>query len=334
MCGGLDCCTRIVRVASRRVPRRRALITGITGQDGWYLSELLLARDYEVIGLVRRAEATVPHGVEVVAGDLLDLSSLREALHATRPDELYHFAAPTFVPNSWENPDETLSAIAVATATLLASARAMNEDVRVWVSTSSEVFGDAGESPQNEGSPMRPRSPYGVAKLAAHGLVTTLRGRGLFVCSGITYNHESPRRPEQFVTRKITRGAAAIKLGIEDELLLGDLDAVRDWSHAEDVVRGAWLALQASAASDYVLASGVGRSVRDFAAAAFAAVDLGWDEHIRVDSALARPPEPIALVGDPSRARELLGWQPEHSFEAMVAEMVDSDLVQLETAGR
>jgi GDPmannose 4,6-dehydratase len=315
------------------VSRRRALITGVSGQDGWYLTELLLARDYEVIGVVRSPQAAVPEGIAVVTGDLLEPSSLRAVVEATRPHELYHLAAPTFVPDSWDDPTETLAAIGGATATLLASARAVDETMRVWVSTSSEIFGDAGESPQNELSPMRPRSPYGVAKLAAHGIVGALRERfGLFACSGITYNHESPRRPEQFLSRKVARGAAAIKLGLERELVLGDLDAVRDWSHASDVVEAAWLALQASAPDDYVIASGVGRPVRDFVAAAFAAVDLDWERHVRRDPSLVRAPEPIALVGDPSRARERLGWRPDRSFEALVAEMVESDLRLLQAS--
>jgi GDPmannose 4,6-dehydratase len=315
------------------VSRRRALITGVSGQDGWYLTELLLARDYEVIGVVRSPQAAVPEGIAVVTADLLEPSSLRAVVEATRPHELYHLAAPTFVPDSWDDPTETLAAIGGATATLLASARAVDETMRVWVSTSSEIFGDAGESPQNELSPMRPRSPYGVAKLAAHGIVGALRERfGLFACSGITYNHESPRRPEQFLSRKVARGAAAIKLGLERELVLGDLDAVRDWSHASDVVEAAWLALQASAPDDYVIASGVGRPVRDFVAAAFAAVDLDWERHVRRDPLLVRAPEPIALVGDPSRARERLGWRPDRSFEALVAEMVESDLRLLQAS--
>jgi GDPmannose 4,6-dehydratase len=306
------------------VARRRALITGITGQDGWYLAELLLERDYEVVGLARRAEAAVPEGVAIVVGDLLDPPSLRAALAQSRPDELYHLAAPSFVPDSWEDPATTLAAIAGATATLLTS---VDEGTRIWVAASSEVFGDAGESPQTERSPMRPRSPYGVAKLAAHGIVGALRERfGLFACSGIAYNHESPRRQERFVSRKITRGAAAIKLGLERELVLGDLDAVRDWSHAADVVRAAWLALQHDEPGDYVIASGVARTVGDFAAAAFASVGLDWQEHVRVDASLVRAPEPIALVGDPSRAQAVLGWVPERSFEELVAEMVAADL--------
>jgi GDPmannose 4,6-dehydratase len=308
----------------------RALVTGVSGQDGSYLTALLADGGYEVVGLVRGSGTSAPDGVAALSGDLLAPATLRAAVHEVRPDELYHLAAPSFVPDSWEDPTETVAAIATATATLLAAAREVDPAMRVWVSTSSEVFGDAGESPQSERSPMRPRTPYGAAKLAAHGLVGAMRERwGLFACSGLTYNHESPRRPEQFLTRKVTRGAAAIKLGLESELVLGDLDAVRDWSHAADVVRGAWLALQAPEPDDYVIASGVGRTVRDFVAAAFAALDLDWEGHVRVDPAFVRAPEPVALVGDPTRARERLGWRPERSFEDLVAEMVAADLAAL-----
>jgi GDPmannose 4,6-dehydratase len=312
----------------QRVPR--ALVTGVTGQDGSYLAELLLSREYEVFGTVRRPDAIVPDGVTALSADLLNPAALGAAVQSAQPDELYHLAAPTFVPDSWERPGETLAAIASATAALLTSARRANPQIRVWLATSSEIFGDAGESPQNERSPMRPRSPYGVAKLAAHGLVGTMRERfGLFACSGITYNHESPRRPQRFVSRKVTHGAAAIRLGLEDELVLGDLDAVRDWSHAADVVRAAWAALQANAPDDYVVASGVGRTVRDFVQAAFAHVDLNWRDHVRVDSDLVRPPEPVPPIGDPTRARERLAWAPQRSFEQLVAEMVDADLAAL-----
>jgi GDPmannose 4,6-dehydratase len=308
----------------------RALVTGVSGQDGSYLAALLVERGYEVVGLVRGSGGRVPDGVSTLTGDLLAPATLRAAVHDARPDELYHLAAPTFVPDSWEDPTETVAAIATATATLLAAAREVDPAMRVWVSTSSEVFGDAGESPQTERSPMRPRTPYGAAKLAAHGLVGAMRARfGLFACSGLTYNHESARRPERFLTRKVTRGAAAIKLGLESELVLGDLEAVRDWSHAADVVRAAWLALQAPEPDDYVIASGLGRTVRDFAAAAFGALDLDWEGHVRVDRALVRAPDPVALVGDPTRARERLGWTPERSFEDLVAEMVHADLAAL-----
>jgi GDPmannose 4,6-dehydratase len=203
------------------------------------------------------------------------------------------------------------------------------------VASSSEIFGEAGVSPQDEDAPMRPRSPYGVAKLAAHGMVVALREQsGLFAVSGITYNHESPRRPERFLPRKVTRGAAAIALGLEDELVLGDLAAVRDWSHAADVVRGAWLALQADAPQDYILASGVGRTVGDLVAVAFAAAGVDPAGRVRVDPALVRAPEGTPPVGDPSRARRVLGWTPTIGFEAMIGEMVEADLAALRAGGR
>jgi GDPmannose 4,6-dehydratase len=309
---------------------RRALVTGVTGQDGSYLAELLLAREYEVFGTVRSPGGPVPDGVKPLHADLLEPATLRAAIGDARPHELYHLAAPTFVPDSWDDPTDTMAAIAGATATLLAAARDLDPQPRVWVSTSSEIFGDAGESPQTERSPMHPRTPYGVAKLAAHGLVGSMRERfGLFACSGITYNHESPRRPEQFLPRKVARGAAAIKLGLERELVLGDLDAVRDWSHAADVMRAAWLALQAPEPADYVIGSGVGHTVRDLVEVAFAAVKLNWRKHVRVDSALVRAAEPIAMVGDSSRAHSTLGWEPEHSFGQLITEMVEADLAAL-----
>ena len=316
---------------------RRALITGISGQDGSYLAELLLGAGYDVAGVVRRPVdqdlsrlAAVRDRISLVQGDLLAPETLRDALEAVRPHELYHLAAPTFVPASWEEPGEVLRAIAVGTAELLSAARRLDPEMRVFVATSSEIFGDAGESPQHERSPMRPRSPYGVAKLGAHGLVGALRERfGTFAVSGITYNHESPRRPAHFLPRKVTRGAAAIALGLEDELVLGDLSAVRDWSHAADIVRGAWLALRADTARDYVLASGVGRTVGDLVEVAFAAAGVDPEGRIRVDPAFVRPPEETPPVGDPSRARRELGWEPRIGFEAMIAEMVDADLAEL-----
>jgi GDPmannose 4,6-dehydratase len=321
------------------VSGRRALITGVAGQDGSYLAELLLGRGYEVAGTVRpgRQQAAgerlraVGDRLTLIEADLMDPPSLRRVLSETAPDELYHLAAPTFVPASWKDPTETLEAIATGTAALLAGALALGDGApRIWVSSSSEIYGDSGESPQHERSPMRPRTPYGVAKLAAHGLVGALRGHhGLFACSGITFNHESPRRPERFLPRKVTRGVAAISLGLESELVLGDLGAVRDWSHAADVVRGAWMALQASAPDDYVLASGVGRTVGDLVGAAFAHVGLDPADHVRVDDALVRPPEPTPMVGDPTLARTRLGWEPEHGFEETIAEMVDADLTRL-----
>jgi GDPmannose 4,6-dehydratase len=319
------------------VSARRALITGVSGQDGSYLAELLVAKGYDVTGVVRDPEdreipnlASVRDRVALVAGDLQAPATLVDALGAVRPHELYHLAAPTFVPTSWEDPASILDAIGGATATLLGAARRLDPEMRIFVATSSEVFGDAGESPQNERSPMRPRSPYGVAKLAAHGLVGALREHfGMYVVSGITYNHESPRRPQHFLPRKVTRGAAAISLGLEDELVLGDLGAVRDWSHAADIVRGAWLSLQADAPGDYVFASGVGRTVGDLVNAAFAAAGTSPEGRVRVDPAFVRPPEPWPPVGDPSRAHTALGWEPEIGYEELISEMVTADLAEL-----
>ncbi len=311
----------------------RALVTGITGQDGSYLCEQLQDAGYEVVGLVR-AGSHGPPGVATVQGDLGDLGSLRAAVLETAPDELYHLAAPTFVPASWKDPAGTLALVAGATATLLQAAREVAGS-RVLVASSGEIFGAADVSPQDERTPMRPRSPYGVAKLAAFGLVDTLRQKhGLHASSAIAYNHESPRRPERFLPRKVTRAAASIKLGLQDELVLGDMSAVRDWSHARDVVRGYRLMLRPDEPGDYVLASGAGRTVGDLVAAAFAVVELDPERHVRVDERLVRPSERTPPVGDPSLARERLGWEPETTFEAMIEEMVRADLAELEGRAR
>jgi len=314
---------------------RRALVTGISGQDGSYLAELLVADGTQVHGIVRGDGApanleAVRSEITLIEGDLLDADSLREAVRAVRPHEIYHLAAPTFVPASWEDPATTVAATAGATATLLAAAAALDPAPRVYLAISSEVFGDAGESPQSETSPMRPRSPYGVAKLAALGLGRVARERqGLHVSTGITFNHESPRRPERFLPRKVTRAAAAIALGQQEELALGDLDAVRDWSDARDVVRGAPLALRHDTPGDYVFASGVGRTVRELVDVAFAHAGVDPAGRVRTDPALVRPAEATPPVGDPSRARGVLGWRPEISFDQMIGEMVDADLAEL-----
>jgi len=310
----------------------RALITGITGQDGSYLLDLLRHHDYEVVGLVREG-SQAPAGVASVRGDLGDAASLRAAVLETAPDELYHLAAPTFVPASWKDPAGTLALVAGATATLLQAAREV-DGARVLVASSGEIFGAANVSPQNEQTPMRPRSPYGVAKVAAFGLVDTLRSKhGLHASSAIAYNHESPRRPERFLPRKVARAAASIKLGLQDELVLGDMNAVRDWSHARDVVRGYRLMLQQEEPGDYVLASGVGRTVADLVAAAFAVVDLDPERYVRSDAKFIRPSERTPPVGDISLARERLRWEPETSFEAMLEEMVHADLAALQASG-
>jgi GDPmannose 4,6-dehydratase len=317
---------------------RRALVTGISGQDGSYLTELLLDEGYEVFGLVRppsnRPMPNIDHlrdRLTLLEGELGEPQTLRVALEAARPQELYHLAAPTFVPQSWEDPVGTLRDVGVATAMLLSDVRALDPAARVYVASSSEIFGATEECPQNERTECRPTTPYGVAKLAAHLLVRTLRDRhGLYACSGITYNHESPRRPERFVTRKVTRAAAAVKLGLESEVVLGDLDAVRDWSYAGDIVRGAWLMLRSERPDDYVLASGVGRTVRELADVAFACVGLRAADHVRVDAALQRSLPPTPPVGDPSKARTELGWAPRVGFEEMIGAMVAADLERLQ----
>jgi len=325
------------------VSRRRVLITGVSGQDGGYLAEQLLAGGDEVLGAARSPQdAFEQAGLEALAGrvpllsmDLLDPASIRRAVAEAAPDEIYHLAAPTFVPDSWEDPTEAMTAIAGGTATLLAAA---GDAARVLVATSSEIFGDAGVSPQDESSPMRPRSPYGVAKLAAHGLVGTLRAHhGRFLVSAITYNHESPRRPERFLPRKVSAGVAAIAAGRAETLTLGSLDAVRDWSHARDVVAGMVLALRHDEPGDYVLASGVGRTVEQLVDAAFAAAGVArrlpdGRDRVEVDPRFVRPPERWPPVGDPSRARSALGWEPRVAFEQLVAEMVEADMARLAAA--
>jgi GDPmannose 4,6-dehydratase len=318
-----------------------ALITGLTGQDGSFLAELLLEKGYRVVGLVRgdggeRGLGSAEHlrgQVELLAGDVADPVAFADGIARAEASEIYHLAAPSFVPASWERPAETLVAIAGSTATLLTTVRELELPVRVLVASSSEIFGDAGESPQNEDTPCRPRSPYAVAKLAAHQLLGRLREHdGLHASSAITYNHESERRPERFVTRRITRAAAAISFGRQDELELGALDAVRDWSFAGDIVRGAWLMLQQEHPGDYVLASGVPHTVAEFAHVAFACLDLDPERYLRVDEARVRAPESTRSVGDPRRARERLGWAPELSFEQLVERMVRADLRQLEAS--
>ena len=317
---------------------RSALITGLTGQDGSFLAELLLEKGYTVTGLHRGAPEE-PLGasehlreqVDVVRGDLLEPGTLRDAIEQVRPSEIYHLAAPSFVLDSWERPQQTMNAIVGSTAVILEAVRDLDPRMRVYVPASGAIFGDARESPQREDTPCRPQTPYAIAKLATHQLVGALRLKdGLLACSGIVYNHESERRPERFVTRRITRGAAAIALGLRQELKIGDLDAVRDWSFAGDIMRGAWMMVQQDHPEDYVLASGVARTVAELARTAFACVDLEAERYLRVDPALVRTPEPTPSVGDPSRAHERLGWQPQVSFTELVERMVRADLRSLE----
>jgi GDPmannose 4,6-dehydratase len=316
----------------------RALITGISGQDGSFLAELLLDKDYEVTGVVRDPQRLgcsehLRAQVRLLTGELLAPATLREAIEHVRPHEIYHLAAPSFVPVSWEHPKETILAIAGSTAAILEAVRELDPSMRVFVPASATIFGDASESPQREDTPCRPTSPYGVARLASHQLVGLLRARdGLHASSGIVFNHESERRPQRFVTRKITRAAAAISLGLEHELTLGDTSAVRDWSFAGDIVEGVWLMLQQEQPEDYVLASGVGHTVADFAHTAFACVDLDAEHYLRMDSALVRPTERTPSVGDPTRAHERLGWAPRVGFQELVQRMVRADLAALEAS--
>jgi len=302
------------------------------------MAELLLERGYSVAGVVRggrdRSLGCAEHlraDVRVLAGELLEPDTLRAAIEQVRPHEVYHLAAPSFVPASWERPRETVAAITGAAAAVLETVRDLDEGARVFVPASGSIFGDTSESPQRETTPCRPTTPYAVARLAAHQLVGLMRARdGLHASSGITFNHESERRPERFVTRKITHGAAAIALGRERELVLGALDAVRDWSFAADIVRGAWLMLRQEQPDDYVLASGVGHTVAELARVAFECVDLDARRYLRVDPELVRPPERVPNIGDPSKARERLGWKPQVSFEQLVQRMVRADLRELE----
>ena len=302
----------------------RVLVTGVTGQDGYLLAEQLLREGMEVYGLARRADADVPAGTRLLVGDLLDHASLRAAVAEARPDELYHLAAPTYVPDSFAHPERTRGEIVEATEVLLDAAPG-----RIFVASSSEIFGAAESSPQRESSPKRPRNPYGEAKLLAFEGVAAARARGVHAVAGILYNHESPRRPERFVPRRVSVGVAKIKLGLADELTLGDLEAVRDWSAATDLMAGAALALRHDEPADYVLASGVGRTVRDLVDVAFAHAGVDPAGRVAIDPQFTRGVEAVPLVGDPSKARSVLGWEQQVSFEELIAQMVDYDIARL-----
>jgi GDPmannose 4,6-dehydratase len=320
---------------------RRALITGITGQDGSFLAELLLGKGYAVTGVARGGGGDRRLGcsehlrgrIEVLEGDLLDPGSLRAALQRTRPHELYHLGAPSLIPDSWRRPRETIEAIAGATATLLEAVRDDFHCTRVFVASSAAMFGQSPQSPQDELTPCAPVTPYAVAKLAAHRLAGAMREHdGLWVSCGILFNHESERAQPQLAARAVTRAAARVKLGLAGELELRSPRAVRDWSFAGDVMRGAWLALRQQRPDDYVLASGVGRTVAELARTAFACVGLDAQPYIRLDSTQARAPEPTPSVGDPGRARTRLGWRPTLDFEQLIRRMVDAELAALRPA--
>jgi GDPmannose 4,6-dehydratase len=324
------------------VAARRALITGITGQDGSYLAELLLAKDYEVFGMTRRASTEnverISHLIDritLVQGDLLDPHSLVSALRTAEPHEVYNLAAQSFVPTSWNQPVLTAEFTGVGVTRMLEALRTVDPEIRFYQASSSEMFGKVREVPQSEQTPFYPRSPYGVAKAYGHYLTVNYReSYGLFAVSGILFNHESPRRGLEFVTRKITDGVARIKLGLADELRLGNFDAERDWGFAGDYVEAMWLMLQESEPDDYVVATGETHSVREFFEIAFAHVGLDSERYVKSDPQFLRPAEVDQLVGDPSKARRVLGWEPKHSFRDLVEMMVDADLERLRMAAQ
>jgi GDPmannose 4,6-dehydratase len=313
---------------------KRALITGITGQDGSYLAELLLDKGYEVHGMVRRASTEKFERIEHLRdritlhqGDLLDHRSLVDALRASNPDEVYNLAAMSFVAVSWIQPTLTAEFTGVGVTRLLEAVREACPDTRFYQASSSEMFGKVRETPQNEATPFYPRSPYGVAKAYGHHITVNYReSYDLFACSGILFNHESPRRGLEFVTRKITWHAAAIKLGKRDTLPLGNLDAKRDWGYAKDYVEAMWLMLQQEQADDFVIATGASNSVRRCVEVAFDQAGIPWEEHVTIDDSLKRPAEVDLLVGDYAKAERQLGWRPRTDFEALIRLMVDADL--------
>ncbi len=314
--------------------QRRALVTGITGQDGSYLAELLLEKGYEVHGMVRRSSTETFQRLEHIrddlvlhTGDLLDQRSLVDVLRECEPEEIYNLAAMSFVAASWSQPVLTAEFTAVGVTRMLEAMREVAPQARFYQASSSEMFGKVREVPQTELTPFYPRSPYGVAKCYGHFITVNYReSYDLFAVSGILFNHEGSRRGLEFVTRKVTHGAAAIKLGLTDELALGNLDAERDWGYARDYVEAMWLMLQQDEPEDYVIATGEAHSVRELVRIAFEHVGLDPDEHVRIDPRFLRPAEVEHLIGDASKAREKLGWEPRTSFLQMVKLMVDSDL--------
>jgi GDPmannose 4,6-dehydratase len=317
---------------------RRALITGITGQDGSYLAEFLLQQGYEVVGMVRRTSTLNFQRIEhiqdrlaLLSGDLSDQISMLRLLDEVRPHEVYNLAAQSFVPTSWRQPVLTGDVSALGVTRLLDAVRQVDPAIRFYQASSSEMFGKVQEVPQRETTPFYPRSPYGVAKLYAHWITVNYReSYGLYACSGICFNHESPRRGHEFVTRKIARAAARISRGLERELRLGSLEAKRDWGYAPDYVRAMWLMLQQDEPDDYVLATGETHSVQEFAAAAFAEVGLDWGDYVVQDPQLMRPAEVDLLVGDAGKAQRQLGWKAETSFAELVRLMVAAEVAALD----
>jgi GDPmannose 4,6-dehydratase len=319
---------------------KRVLITGITGQDGSYLAELLLEKGYDVYGMVRRASTEnfdridhLTHKISLVQADLLDPTSLVEALEEAQPTEVYNLGAQSFVPTSWKQPVLTAEFTAVGVTRILEAIRRVDPGIRFYQASSSEMFGKVREVPQNEQTPFYPRSPYGVAKAYGHFITVNYReSYGLHAVSGILFNHESPRRGLEFVTRKISDGVARIKLGLAEELRLGNLDAERDWGFAGDYVEAMWLMLQQEEPEDFVIATGEPHSVRAFAEIAFEHAGLNMDDYVAIDPEFLRPAEVDHLVGDASKAREKLGWEPRVNFRELVELMVDADVERLTAA--
>ncbi len=326
--------------AKDRAMDKTALITGITGQDGSYLAELLLAQGYKVYGIVRRASGENCQRLEhlrscltLLQADLLDQTSLAAALEEAQPTEVYNLAAQSFVPTSWQQPVLTAEFTAVGVTRMLDAIRKVCPQARFYQASSSEMFGKVRESPQSETTPFHPRSPYGVAKVYGHYITVNYReSYGMFACSGILFNHESPRRGVEFVSRKITHGVACIKHGLSEELRLGNLEAKRDWGFAGDYVRAMWLMLQQDEPDDYVVGTGQTHSVEEFVRLAFDRAGLDWRRHVVIDPRYYRPAEVDVLLADASKARRKLGWQPQMSFEQMVHAMVDADVAALRRA--
>jgi len=316
---------------------KRALITGITGQDGSYLAELLLEKGYEVTGVIRRSSSPnlwrINHlldRVELRPGDLLDQLSLMRIIQDTRPQELYNLAAMSFVPASWDQPMLTGEYNSLGVTRLLEAIRQVDTNIRIYQASSSEMYGRVREVPQTELTPFYPRSPYGVSKVFGHYITVNYReSYNMFTVSGILFNHESPRRGLEFVTRKVSDGVARIKLGLSDHISLGNLDAARDWGFSGDYVRAMWLMLQQDQPEDCVIATGVSHTVRELVQTAFSHVDLEWEKHVRIDQDLLRPAEVDHLIGDASKANRVLGWKPTVNFKQLIGMMVDSDLARL-----
>lgn len=321
--------------------KKRALITGVTGQDGSYLAEFLLSQGYEVLGMVRRSSTVnfdrihhIQDEISIVQGDLLDQMSLLDILREYRPREVYNLAAQSFVPTSWKQPVLTGEFTALGVTRMLDAIRIVDPEIRFYQASSSEMFGKVREVPQNEDTPFYPRSPYGVAKVYGHWITVNYReSYNLFACSGILFNHESPRRGLEFVTHKVTYGAARIKLGLSSDLRLGNLEARRDWGYAGDYVQAMWLMLQQEEPDDYVVATGKTHSVQELCEVAFGYLDLDWREYVVSDPQFFRPAEVDLLVGDSGKARLNLNWEPSVSFEALIRLMVDADMEALQASG-